>query len=292
MEIAYYPGCTLKANAKNFEDSALFACERLDIDVRELSRWNCCGTVFSLSTDDLIHHMAPIRNLIRVQEEGSDRIMTLCSMCYNTLKRANKRMKGDPESMDRMNQVMYKEEVDYEGNVEVLHFLELLRDEIEFENLKKKVAKPLNNLKVASYYGCMLVRPEDIGLDDVENPTVLEDFIQALGGQPVDFPFKTDCCGAYQTVDKPNVVAERTEQIIGSARNRGAEVMVVACPLCAFNLDQRQKKTQEEYKGFKGMPILYFTQLLALAMDCSPELLKFDYHYFNPEPILKEKGLV
>lgn len=292
MKVTYYPGCTLKANAKNFEDSALYALEQLDIEVEELSRWNCCGTVFSLATDDLIHHMAPIRNLIRVKESGSDRVMTLCAMCYNTLKRANERMKADPESLEKINKVMYKEEIDYEGDVEILHLLELIRDEIQFENLTNKVVKPLKNLKVACYYGCMLVRPREIGFDDVENPTVMENLVSALGGDPVDFPYKTECCGAYQTVDKPGIIAERTNQIIGSAVSRGAEVMVVSCPLCAFNLDHRQKQTVQIYQDFKGLPILYFTQLLAIALNCTEDTLKFDLHYFDPKPILKEKGLI
>jgi len=292
MKLTYYPGCTLKANAKNFEDSALYALEQLDIEVEELSRWNCCGTVFSLATDDLIHHMAPIRNLIRVKESGSDRVMTLCAMCYNTLKRANERMKADPESLEKINKVMYKEEIDYEGDVEILHLLELIRDEIKFENLTNKVVKPLKNLKVACYYGCMLVRPREIGFDDVENPTVLENLVSALGGDPVDFPYKTECCGAYQTVDKPDIIAERTNQIIGSAVSRGAEVMVVSCPLCAFNLDHRQKQTVQIYQNFKGLPILYFTQLLAIALNCTEDTLKFDLHYFDPKPILQGKGLI
>jgi len=292
MKLTYYPGCTLKANARNFEDSALYSLEQLGIEVEELSRWNCCGTVFSLATDDLIHHMAPIRNLIRVKESGSDRVMTLCAMCYNTLKRANERMKADPESLEKINKVMYKEEIDYEGNVEILHLLELIRDEIKFENLTNKVVKPLKNLKVACYYGCMLVRPREIGFDDIENPTVLENLISALGGDPVDFPYKTECCGAYQTVDKPDIIAERTNQIIGSAVSRGAEVMVVSCPLCAFNLDHRQKQTVQIYQDFKGLPILYFTQLLAIALNCTEDTLRLDLHYFDPKPILKEKGLI
>ena len=292
MKITYYPGCTLKANARNFEDSALYALEQLDIDVEELSRWNCCGTVFSLATDDLIHHMAPIRNLIRVKESGSDRVMTLCAMCYNTLKRANERMKADPESLEKINKVMYKEEIDYEGDVEILHLLELIRDEIKFENLTNKVVKPLENLKVACYYGCMLVRPREIGFDDVENPTVMENLVSALGGDPVDFPYKTECCGAYQTVNKPDIIAERTNQIISSAKNRGAEVMVVSCPLCAFNLDHRQKQTVQIYQDFKGLPILYFTQLLAIALNCPEDVLRLDLHYNDPKPILQEKGLI
>lgn len=292
MEITYYPGCTLKANARNFEDSTLSAVRKLDIEVKELTRWNCCGTVFSLSTDDLIHHMAPIRNLIRVSESGSDSVMTLCSMCYNTLKRANERMKSDPVSLDKINSVMYKEEKDYEGNVKIFHLLELLRDEIQFENLANKVVKPLTDLRIACYYGCMLVRPREIGFDDVENPTIMENLMHVLGGDPVDFPYKTECCGAYQTVAKPEIIAKRTYQIIGSAKKRGAEVMVVSCPLCAFNLDHRQKQTIKLFPDFEGFPILYFTQLLAIALNCPKQSLKLDLHYFDPKPVLKEKGLI
>ena len=292
MKVTYYPGCTLKANAKNFEDSALYALEQLDIDVEELPRWNCCGTVYSLATDDLIHHMAPIRNLIRVKESGSNRVMTLCAMCYNTLKRANKRMKDDPESLEKINQVMYKEEINYEGDVEVYHLLELLRDEIQFSNLAKKVTKPLKNLKVACYYGCMLVRPVEIGFDDPENPSVMEDFVRALGGEPIDFPYKTECCGSYQTVDKTDIVAERTNQIINSAKSRGADVIASSCPLCSFNLDHRQKQTTQIYQDFEGLPILYFTQLLAVALNCPEEILRFNLHYFDPRPILQDKRLI
>jgi heterodisulfide reductase subunit B len=292
MKLTYFPGCTLKANAKNFEDSALWSLEQLDIEVEELKRWNCCGTVFSLATDDLMHHIAPVRNLIRVKETGSDRVMTLCSMCFNTLKRTNEKMKVDRDSLERMNQVMYKEEIDYECDVEINHLLEIIRDEISFKNISKKVVKPLNDLKVACYYGCMLVRPDEIGIDNMENPSVMEEYVISLGGSPVDFPFKTECCGAYQTVDRTDLIAERTYGIIRSARVRGAEILAVACPLCAFNLDNRQKQTVEIYKDFQGMPVLYFTQLLAIALGCSEEILKVDLHYFDPRPILTKKGLI
>lgn len=293
MKISYYPGCTLKNNAKNFEDSTLCSLRSLGVEVEELPRWNCCGTVFSLATDDLIHHVAPIRNLIRVKESNTNRVMTLCAMCYNTLKRANERVKADPESLDKINKFMApREKVEYEGDVQVLHLLELLRDEIKFENIAKKVVKPLKNLKIASYYGCLLVRPKEIGLDDAENPVVLENLMNALGSKAVDFPYKTECCAAYQTVDKPEVVADRTYQIITSAQTQGAEVISVSCPLCAFNLDHRQKETSQKYLDFKSMPILYFTQLMAIALGCPGERLRFDLHYIDPRPLLKGKGLI
>lgn len=292
MKLSYYPGCTLKSHAKNFEDSALCSLNHLGIDVEEIPRWNCCGTVFSLATDDLIHHLAPIRNLIRVKESNSDSVMTLCSMCYHTLKAANARMKSHPEDLDTINEFMDRESVKYEGDVRILHLLEILRDEIKFENLAKKVKHPLKNLKTANYYGCLLVRPRELGLDDMENPMVMDNLMTALGADTIDFPYKTECCASYQTVDKPEIVADRTNSIITSARNMGAEVMVVSCPLCAFNLDQRQKKTMQKYPEFKTMPVLYFTQLMAIALGCKEADLGLDLHYIDPKPLLKQKKLL
>lgn len=292
MRVSYYPGCTLKNTAKNFEDSTLGALERLGVSVEELDRWYCCGTVFSLTSDNLIHHVGPIRNLVRVKETGSDTVMTLCAMCYNTLKRANERMKKEPESLEKINSFMWNETVDYEADVKILHLLELLRDEIRFDYVAEKVVKPLRNLKISNYYGCLLVRPKDIGFDDVENPTVMEKLVTALGAEPVDFPYKTECCAAYQTVDNPGIVADRTHRIINSAREQGAEVVVVSCPLCAFNLDHRQKETILKFPDFSYMPVLYFTQVLAIALGCPEDTLGFDLHYIDPRPLLKEKGLI
>lgn len=292
MKICYYPGCTLKNHAKNFEDSTICALNTLGVEVDELERWNCCGTVFSLTTDDLIHHVAPIRNLIRAKEANYDKVMTLCAMCFNTLKRANERVKSDPDSLKVINDFMDREQTKYEGDVQVYHLLEFLKNEVKFENLSKKIVKPLKKLKIASYYGCLLVRPQEIGFDDMENPTILEDLMEVLGADSVDFPFKTECCGAYQTVDNPGIIAERTNQILTSAQNRGAEVVVVSCPLCAFNLDHRQKQTIERYPEFKHIPVLYFSQPLAIALGCPEKTLGFDLNFIDPKPILKEKGLI
>ena len=181
MKVSYYPGCTLKNAARNFEDSTIFSLNQLGVSVEELKKWYCCGTVFSMAADDLIHHLAPIRNLIRVKESGSDSVMTLCAMCYNTLKRANQKMKDEPESLEKINNFMTEEEVNYEGDVKIQHLLELLRDEIHFDAIAEKLVKPLNHLKVSGYYGCLLVRPREIGFDDPESPTILENLVSALG---------------------------------------------------------------------------------------------------------------
>lgn len=292
MKVSYYPGCTLKNNAKNFEDSALASLKNLGVEVEEIPRWNCCGTVYSLTTDDIIHHMASVRNLIRVKESNNDKVLTLCAMCYNTMKRSNERVKNNPDDLKTINDVMYEEKVKYEGDVDVFHMLELQRDVIKFENIAKKVVKPLKDLKIANYYGCLLVRPKGIGIDDLENPTVLEDLMESLGSERIDFPYKTECCGAYQTVDQPEIVADRTYQILNSARISGADVVSVSCPLCAFNLDNRQKETKNKYSDFQSIPILYFTQIMAIALGCSQDEIGLDLHYVDPKPVLKEKGLI
>ncbi len=292
MKLSYYPGCTLKTNAKNFEDSAIAVLKTLGVELVELPRWNCCGTVYSLASDDLIHKLAPIRNLIRVKEQGEDRLVTLCAMCYNTLKRANIFVKKDKESRDKMNDLMDREKINYEGDVKVFHILELLRDEIGFDEIGKKVKRKFNGFKVAPYYGCLLLRPEEAGIDDMENPTLLENLFNSLGVETVDFPYKNECCGAYQTVNKVDLVVQRTYTIINYAKKLGADMVVTSCPLCEFNLDRRQEEVKKKFPDFEGLPVLYFTQIMGLAFGLDKKSLRFDLNYINPEPLLKDKKLL
>jgi heterodisulfide reductase subunit B len=293
MKLSYYPGCTLKNHAANFEESILFSMKQLGVDVEEIDRWNCCGTVSSLAQDDSMRQLAPIRNMIRVQEAGSPRVMTACSMCYNVLKRTNDRVKKEPELLKRMNTFMTDEATSYEGETDVVHMLQVLQElKNDSATVADKVVKPLNGLRVASYYGCLLVRPRSVAFDDVEDPVLLDELVTTLGGKPIDFSHKTECCGAYQTVDKPEVVADRTYQILMDARAQGADVVAVSCPLCAYNLDQRQKITRRIHADFEGIPIVYFTQLMAIAFGCEEAVLKLDLHHTSPKPVLVEKGLL
>jgi len=291
MKIPYYPGCTLKTKAKDLEDSAIAAAKVLDIEMEELPRWNCCGTVYSLASDDLIHQVGSIRNLVRVKEQGANQVVTLCSMCYNTLKRANEFFLADEEKQDRINRYM-DEEIDYTGDVAVVHLLEILRDEVGMEKIKAAVKKPLTGLKVSPYYGCMLLRPASIGIDNTERPTVMEDLLRALGAEVIDDPYKTECCGAYQTVNRKDVVVTCVHSILTSAQRNGAEVIALSCPLCDFNLDNRQKDILQTYKGFHPMPVLYFTQLMAIAFGLDESVCRFELSYNDPRPLLKSKGLI
>lgn len=297
MRIPYYPGCSPKTSAKNFESSALAVAKALGVEMVELPKWNCCGAVFSLTSDDLMHHVAPLRNLIRVQEmnekgivHGENRLVTLCDMCYNTLKRSDLFVKENAERLEKINDFMDEEE-NYEGNVEVIHFLQLLK-EVGFDKIGQSVKVPLTGLKVSPYYGCLMLRPREVAIDNPEKPTILADVLQAIGAEIIDNPYRSKCCGSYQTVNKKYVVAELAFEIIGGAREREADAMALSCPLCAFNLDNRQEEVQELHSASQKMPVFYFTQLMALAFGLDEESCGFDINHVDPRPLLIEKGLL
>ncbi|RLG48568.1 MAG: heterodisulfide reductase, subunit B [Thermoproteota archaeon] len=290
MKFPYYPGCTLKAQAKNFEISALTTCAYLGIELEELDKWNCCGTVYSLATDDLMKQVAPIRVLIRAMEKGQNELVTLCAMCYNTLARANLLVRADEEKMEKLNSFM-DDEPDYDGSVRVLHLLQVLKDIIGFEIIMQKVVRPLKGLRVSPYYGCLLIRPKGVAIDDPRDPRILEDLLSALGTDVIGTPERATCCGSYLTIDRKEVVADNAYRIIMASVERGAELLVTSCPLCFFNLDSRQKEAKKLHPEMKQVPIVYFTQLMALAFGLE-DSLGFESHYVDPRPVLKEKGLL
>ncbi len=291
MSLAYYPGCTLKTKAKNLEEPAIASLEVLGFKLEEIARWNCCGAVHSLADDDLIHQVAPVRNLIRAREQGKNELVTLCSFCFNTLKRANLLMKANAEKRNTINSFM-DEEINYSGEVRVVHLLEVLRDEIGWEALAQKVKFPLRGLKVATYYGCTLLRPREVAIDSVENPIILHELVDALGATPVDFPESTRCCGSYQIISDPGTISAYAWNILSSALSHGAEALVLSCPLCDYDLGQGQKELVKRRDEFKGMPLFYFTQLLALALGLEPQVCHFELNYGNPESLLREKNLL
>lgn len=264
--LTYFPGCSLKEEAKEFEISAMAVMKALGLPLIEFERWNCCGTVFSLTEDDLMHQLAAIRNLIRVQENGSEEIVTLCSMCYNTLKRSSLFVNRDKERLEKINAFMDREQA-YEGKVEVRHLLEVLRDRIGWDKVEEAMIHSLEGLSVAPYYGCMLLRPREVGIDDPDNPTIMQDLIEALWATPVEFPFQTECCGSYQVVDRRELIVERTHRILSSARRCGADVVITSCPLCQYNLQKTQSELKETIPTFEEMPVIYFTQLMAVALE-------------------------
>jgi len=267
----YFPGCSLKETARSFEMSALYVMERLGRPLVELDRWNCCGTVFSLTADDLMHHLASVRNLIRAQEAGAHELVALCAMCYNTLGRVGRRVSTDREALDKINAFM-NSEADYDGRVGVRHLLQVLRDDVGWDRLAAAAECPLDGFAVAGYYGCTLLRPKDVAVDDPERPTVMTDAIEAVGATAVPFPFAGECCGSYQTVDRRDLSTERSYRVLRAARRAGADTIATACPLCQHNLEEARRELGER-DGIGSLTIVYFTELLAAAFGIAPERL-------------------
>ena len=286
MKISYYPGCTLKTTAKAFETSAMAVLEKLNVQAIELPKWNCCGTVYSMSTDNVMYQLAPIRNLIRTREIGDDRLLVLCSMCYNTLQRANFLVQIKRDTLNLINDFTYLEKVKYDGSVKVIHLIQLLKEK---ENeIKKNVLRKLQGLKVATYYGCTLVRPKEVGIDDMENPQIMDSIVESVGAEPVYFPYSVECCGSYHTITDKELVFNRTYEIINSSHQSGADIILTSCPLCHFNLDARQKNIMERFPDFKPLPVIYITQLLSYAFGFGDEINGFDMNFVNPKQILEK----
>ena len=269
MRMLYYPGCTVKTTARAYEKAAIGVLKEFNIEVIELSSWTCCGVYPGLSKDNYYHLVAPIRNLVYAQEEMKEKnidntyLLTLCSMCFNTLKSANREYGQNDEARERVFYFMDTEPY-YEGKVKVVHFMEVMRDIIGIKNLRRRVIRTLDRLNVAPFYGCYLLRPEGIGIDNPDNPTVMEDIMRSIGARVVDYPYKTQCCGGYLVTKDPDAVWDRVYTIVKAAIDRGANILVTTCPLCAFNLEEGQKRRKDDLGGI--LPVFFEPELIALAL--------------------------
>lgn len=273
IKVSYYPGCTLKTTAKSLDEAAVASMKALEVDLAELPQWNCCGVVSSLADDDLIHHLAPVRNLIRAQEQGAGALITLCAMCYNTLATANRLVKEDKSKLETINSFMY-EEPDYAGEVEVAHLLGFLRDQVGWERVRENVKVPLNGLKIVPYYGCMLHRPREVGIEPLGSLDALTGLLESLGAAVPRFSAATQCCGSYQVVANPQAAKDAAKDIFIRAAEAGAERIALSCPLCEFNLKKVQNDLVKDGCPGADIPITYFTRLMAVSFGVwSPQEL-------------------
>jgi heterodisulfide reductase subunit B len=253
------------------------------MDLVDLPEWQCCGATFPLATDNSLVLIGPTRVLYQAEQAG-EQVAALCAICYHVLKRTQNALERDPEMRERIN---WFTEQEYQGQVRVVHLLELLRDGLGWEALAQRVTRPLKGLRAAPYYGCLLLRPYDeIQLDDPEAPTILHDLLRALGTEPVDFSYNIECCGSYITVKEPKISETMSQDIVASAREHGAEVIVTACPLCQFNLDYPQRETEFGRSG-EEIPVVYFTQLMAVALGLPEEDWGVEGYYVDPTPLFR-----
>ncbi|MBQ7939733.1 MAG: CoB--CoM heterodisulfide reductase iron-sulfur subunit B family protein [Clostridia bacterium] len=255
MKVSYYPGCTLRTKAKQLDLYARKSAEALGITMEEIENWQCCGGVFTTAKDEIATKLSSVRALSEAAKKEQI-LVTVCSACHNVIKQTNHAMQNDADFAMHVNRYMAPES--YDGSARVLHYLEMLRDVVGFDTLKEKVVNPLSGKKIAAYYGCLLLRPgQTMQMDDVENPTILEDFIRALGAEPVIYAQRNECCGGYVAMEDPASAQKKSKKVLDSAASHGAEIVVTACPLCRYNLEKN---------GESDLPVVYFTELLAEAL--------------------------
>ena len=256
MVYSYYPGCTLKNKAQDLDRYARMSAEALGFSLREIEEWQCCGAVYPLASDEIATKLSAVRALNDAKEKGQD-LVTLCSACHHVIKRVNDDMQNVEDIRTRANNYLNLTEP-YEGETKVLHYLEVLRDRVGFDTIREKVTHPLTGRKIGAYYGCMLLRPSDImAFDDPENPQIIEDFIRAIGAEPVYYGLRNECCGGYTTIENRQYAHKQAQRIADNAKTAGAECLITACPLCLYNLTQNTDG---------GLPVRYFTELLAQAL--------------------------
>ncbi len=256
MKYSYFPGCTLKNKATDLDHYARISAEALGFSLEEIPEWQCCGGVYPMAQDEIATRLSSVRALKYAEDQQQD-LITLCSACHNVIKQVNNDMQTNEYISTRVNNYLGEDDA-YHGNVNVVHYLEVLRDTIGFDELKKKVVNPLKGVKIGAYYGCLLLRPsKTMQMDNPENPQIMEDFIKAIGATPVIYAQRNECCGAYLTLEDPEIPKKRSNIIVENAKDAGADLLVTACPLCLYNLTKN---------GDEDVPVKYFTELLAEAL--------------------------
>lgn len=270
MKYAFFPGCSLESTAWDFDRSTRAVCQALGIELQDIPAWVCCGSTPAHASNDALAVALPVMNLQKAQAAGRP-VMTACASCYARLRTANHRVRNDAGDRQRTEHITGKP---YDGRVEVHHVLDVLVNHLGLEKVRAAVSRPLAGLRVACYYGCLLTRPpEVVAFDDTEHPTSMDNLVAATGAEPVDWPFKTECCGASLSMTRSAVVGRLGYKLLSMARQAGAECIVVACPLCQVNLDLRQADATKTHGELPATPVIYVTQLLGLALGLSAQEL-------------------
>lgn len=284
----YYPGCSLKGNSKHYEESILPVFREIGMPLDELQDWNCCGATAYFSVDDSMAAAICGRNLSLAENLNKD-ILAPCAGCYLTLKKSNKFLASGTEKAQKILIALDKAGCSYGGQVKVKHPLEVLVQDDRLDKIKARVTRPLKGLRVACYYGCQLVRPYT-DFDDPDYPMSLDRLTAAIGAEPVDFSGKTRCCGGSLTGTIEEVGLRLNYILLKEAKRKGADVISTICPLCQFNLEILQDKMVKRYKDNVSMPILYFSQLIGLAMGLSKEDLGFSRSIIDLKPMWEKIG--
>lgn len=290
MKYGYYPGCSLKSSGKAFEESLLRLFALLEIEVEELDDWNCCGATAYMSVDEVSAAALASRNLALAEKAGLPMAVP-CAGCYGVLRKAQKMRAHYPEIGKKISAALAASGLPDTNTADVRHPLQILAQDFGAKAIRSKVKKPLKGLKVACYYGCKLVRPE-APFDDPYDPQTMETLLKSVGARVVEYPLKTACCGGSLTGTMPEVGLNLSYAMLRDAHRREADVIATACPLCQFNLECYQDDMRKSHPDLKPIPVVYFTQLLGLALGLSPSEMALHRQIVPLEPVLKERGLL
>jgi succinate dehydrogenase / fumarate reductase cytochrome b subunit len=288
----FFPGCVAKESCKELFNSTMLLADKLGIELIELTAASCCGASVVNDINRDVARVLNARTYAQAEALGLDDVITICSTCTGHMRAANKELLESEERMDQANSILGKFGAKYNGNVMVRHLLWLLIDDIGLDNLRSMVVRPLNGLKVAPFYGCHIIRPENVnGWESARNPHSLEDVVEALGGEPVDYAGKTRCCGFHIQLEKDNVAANMVGQNMRMAKDHGAEAVITPCPLCHLALDGYQQDSASRW-GRTDLPTFHLPQLVAFALGVPPEKLGLNKHLIDPRNIMVERELI
>jgi len=287
LKYAYFPGCSAaEGGAKAYGQSSLAVSKALDIELIEIEDWNCCGSTPYSSVDGLISACMSARNLA-LAEKMALNLVTACSSCYTTLRRTNSLLKQYPQLKGEVDEALAAADLAYHGGVQVRHLAEVIVNDVGPEAIAAKVQRSLNELSVAVYYGCQIVRPGP-GFDDPEFPQSLDRLVESLGANAVPFPLKTRCCGGSLIIPEEGIVLGLIRKLLDSAATNGAQCIITVCPLCQTNLDVYQGRVNRKFKTRFQLPVLFFTQLLGLALGLSSKELGIDKGMVSAKKLLSK----
>jgi heterodisulfide reductase subunit B len=286
----YYPGCSVEATAVAYGQSIKVVSEALGFRLVELEDWNCCGATSYMSVRELLSFVISARNLVLAEQFQRD-LVTPCSACFTTLRKTVVYLEEFPELREKVNKALAEVDMEYHGGVNVRHIFSVLADDIGIDAIKAKVTKPLEQLKVACYYGCQLVRPK-YGVDDTDMPEKMDRMITALGATPVYFPMKTKCCGASLIGSNPDAAQQLIRNLLLCAKRYGADCIITPCPLCQFNLDVYQSRINRQFNTDFNIPVFYVTQLVGLALGGDEKRLGLEKGIVPQREVLAKYQLV
>ncbi|MBN2498209.1 MAG: CoB--CoM heterodisulfide reductase iron-sulfur subunit B family protein [Deltaproteobacteria bacterium] len=283
MAYGYFPGCSLKSSAKEYDLTVRAMAERFGVQLEEIGNWNCCGSTPAYAVSGEISLALPWNNLAQAEAQGLDKVLSPCPACHSHMSESHAVASGDRRLAARLDELC---ETSYGGKLELFHLLDFLHQEIGLDAIRAKVTHPLAGMRAACYYGC-LTRMHALHVDDVELPVKMEQVVEACGGQAVDYSHRTECCGGSLVLSKIDTALRLSNEILEAAGRAGANCAVVVCPVCHGNLDMRQKAIEKKYKKRHRLPVLYLSQVVLLSQGVGAKALGFKKHFVKPGALLE-----